>query len=285
VSWSAIGYLALFSILFVAHALYFGNGWDAGAAAAASAISDWALLGALAGGLYSALRKPVESATEELGAWVVPWLLIFTVVGVSAWGQGWFQRLTPQRVMLFMGLPLSILTATALQSWGFRRARSARIYALAMIACGVVSIVVGALYVRGPLGRAPGEGLYAHLYRGSMTTADATLLESLAPGIVLAPKNFADVIALRPEMRVLGGIGGTDLSDQMSTEIDPAIALFFSRGSVVDRAAFLEEWCIDYVYCPDTWPIETPVIKELKDEGSLEIIRELSRGIVFRVKR
>lgn len=284
-SWCAIGYLAVFSILFVGYTVYFGNSLGAGDAAAAMAISDWALLGAVAGGLFGAMRKPGESSREDLGAWVVPWLLIFIVVGLSAWGQGWFQRLTPQRVMLFMGLPLSILSATALQAWGRRRARVARGYVAVMIACGVMSLIVSTLYIQGPLGRAPGEGPFAELYRGSITSADALLLESLAPGIVLAPVTIGDVVALQPELRVLGGAGTTDLSDLMSTEIHPAIARFFSAGPAMDRKAFLDEWCIDFVYCPDTWPVEADVVKELKGEGALEVVIEQSRGIVFRVRR
>ncbi len=284
-SWAAVGYLAAFSVLFFAYQIYFGNFLGAGDAAAAVAISDWALLGGLAGGIYGVTRKDASSRKLEEGAWVAPWLLVFTAVAISAWGQGWFLRLTPQRLMLFLGIPLSIFSAMAIQAWADRRPRRAHAYLAAMIACGVISAAVGTLYFQGPLGRRPGEGPFARLHPEIMTEADAELLQLLSPGIVLAPASFSDVIALRPGMRVLGGVGGTDLSDQMSTEIDPAVARFFSAGLPMDRSDFLDEWCVDYVYCPDTWPVGVPVVGELKSEARLELVAESSRGLLFRVSR
>ncbi|MCH8205074.1 MAG: hypothetical protein IID09_07900 [Candidatus Hydrogenedentes bacterium] len=282
-SWAAMGYLAAFSVLFIAYQIYFGNLLGAGDAAAATAISDWALLGLVAGGIFGATRRHASPREFHEQAWVVPWLLVFTAIAISAWGQGWFLRLTPQRLMLFLGIPLSILSATALQAWARRRPRRARSYLAAMIACGLVSAAVGTLYFQGPLGRAPGEGPFARLHPEIMTPADADLLQLLRPGIVLAPASFSDVIALRPGMRVLGGVGGTDLSDQMSTEIDPAVARFFSAVSSMDRSAFLDEWCIDFVYCPDTWPVNAKVLEELRSDARLEVVAERSRGILLRV--
>ena len=252
---------------------------------AAIAVSDWALLGAAGGGIYGRSRRQVLASTDESVAWVVPWLLVFTAIAVSAWGQGWFLRLTPQRLMLLLGLPLSILSATALQAWGRRRPYHARGYLATMILCGVASAIAGTLFFQGPLGRAAGKDPFARLHPEIMTPADAELLGHLTSGIVLAPQSFSDAIALRPGMRVLGGIGGTDLSDQMSTEIDPAVARFFSGDPDIDRRAFLDEWCIDYVYCPDTWPVDAEVVAELRKDRRLETVAEKSRGVVFRVER
>ena len=284
-SCSAIGYLGIYFVLFVGYQTYFGNLLSAGDATAAMAVSDWALLGAFGGGIYGWSRRRVPTSHLNSAAWVVPWLVVFAAIAISAWGQGWFLRLTPQRLMLFLGLPLSILSATALQAWGRRRPYHARGYLAAMIFCGIASAIAGTLFFQGPLGRAAGEGPFARLHPEIMTLADAALLERLTPGIVLAPKVFSDAIALRPGMRVLGGIGGTDLSDQMSTEIDPAVARFFSEDPDMDREAFLEEWCIDYVYCPDTWPVHPEVLAELRMHNRLKAVAEESRGVLFRVER
>ena len=35
-------------------------------------------------------------------------------LAVSGFGQGWYMRFTPQRLMIFLGVPLSILAAQAL---------------------------------------------------------------------------------------------------------------------------------------------------------------------------
>ncbi len=284
-SWAAMGYLAAFLVLFIPYQIYFGNFLSAGDTAAATAISDWALLGAVAGGIYGGTRRHASTREFEDGAWVVPWVLVFTAIAISAWGQGWFLRLTPQRLMLFLGIPLSILSAAALQAWARRRPRRAHAYRAAMIACGVLSAAVGTLYFQGPLGRMPGAGPFARLHPEIMTPADADLMQLLTPGTVLAPASFSDAIALRPGMRVLGGVGGTDLSDQMSTEIDPAVARFFSAGLSMDRSDFLDKWCVDYVYCPDTWPVGAEVVEELKSDARLEVVAERLRGILLRVNR
>jgi len=204
-------------------------------------------------------------------------------LAVSGFGQGWTMRFTPQRLMVFLGLPLSILSAQALDHLRSTRPRVVAGAWVALIGCGVVSIGVGALYFQGPLGRAPGEGSFAGLHVERMSRADAGLIERMDSGIVLAPWVFSDVIALRPETRVLGGIGSTDLSDQMSVEIQPRVAAFFSLGMEPGaRRSFLEEWCVDYVYCPDTWPLDGAIVEAIRGTPGLEIVGEESRAVVFR---
>lgn len=283
-SWGAVGYLALFVLLFAGYQIYFGNFLFTGESAATSAMSDWALLGAIAGVVYGTRQKLRPALPDDSAGWVVPWFLLFTAIALSGWGRGWFLELTPQRLMLFLGLPLSILSATAIQAWGRRRPRRAHAYVAVMLVCGIASVVVGTLFFQGPLGRVPGQGPFAHLHPEIMTPGDAALLDRLEPGTVLAPGSFSDVIALREGMSVLGGIGGTDLSDRMSTELDPRIARFFSTEPIESREAFVREWCIDYVYCPDTWPVDAGVVDALRSSPWLRTVAQESHGILFRVE-
>ena len=282
-SYAALGYLATYALLFAGYQIYYGNLLHGGDTAAAVALSDWAFLGAAAGVLLRAKRPSATTSPHET-AWFVPWLLLFVVIAISAWGQGWFLRLTPQRLMALMGIPLSVLSATALQAWAHRRPRLAQNYTQVVVACGLASIVAGTLFFQGPLGRTPGQGPYAYLHRETMTPADAALLNELNAGIVLAPANFSDVIALREDMRVIGGTGGTDLSDLMSTEIDREIARFFVADLEMDRTKFLDTWCIDYVYCPDTWPVDRKTIQMLSTDPRLETLATINRGALFRVR-
>lgn len=282
---AAVGYLTTFGLLFGGHQLYHGNVLGIGDASAAARISDFALMGIPIGAALGWTRRPTSWSRDASGiAWVAPWLLIFLAIAVSAWGRGWFLSLTPQRLMLVLGIPLSILSAAALQRIAERRPRLSRAYCTGMVFCGIISLSVSVLYFHGPMGRQPGQGAFAHLHRSMMTVDDARLLDHLGDGVVLAPATFSDVIALRPGLRVLSGAGTTDLSDQMSTQMEPRVAAFFSLDSDDERVAFIREWRVDYVYCPDTWPVGPKIIASLKAAPWLDVLAESEHGAVFRFR-
>lgn len=299
---AAIGYLACFALLFVGYQVYYGNFLTAGDSTAAILISDWALLGGLLGGLgglrYGILRgtAPATAAAaapetgEHVERWIAIWFLILLALAVSAFGQGAYARLTPQRLMVFLGLPMSILSAAALQHIATKRPRFTRAFVAAMVAFGTTSTLVGALYFQGPLQgpfpRDAGAGPFAARHAEIMTQTDAALLEEIGEGFVLAPLVFNDALAMRPGVRVLGGAGSTDLSDQLSVQLHPRINAFFSENATEDeRRAFLDEWCIDYVYCPDTWPVSQPVVDAIRSMPGLEVAVEKSQALLLTVDR
>lgn len=282
IAFATLGYLAAYSIFFAGYQIYYGNSLRAGDFSAAVAVSDFALLGLLA-----AIKKPTtQTSSDEENAypWLVLWLLVFVALGLSAFGQGWFLRLTPQRLMLFIGVPLCACSAQALQTWGQTNRRAAYGYGSTMILLGLISTLVGALFFQGPLGRVPGSGPFPELHPEIMSHADARLLKQLPSANVLAPYAFSDVIAVQTEAQVLGGTGSTDLSDQMSTELTPRIEHFFSIHTTnAERSDFLDEWCIDFVYCPDTWPVDPSVLEALAENPSLISITQDNQGAIFGV--
>ena len=287
----ALGYLAAFAILFFAYQAYWGNVVVARDWVAAAAISDPALLGALGGAAYALVRarRPSERETscEETRPldWVVFWFLGFLVVALSGFGRGWFLRFGPQRLAVFLWLPLSLLTAAALERMGRARPRAARVYQGAILICGILSIVVSTLYFQGPMGRKNARGPYADLHAEIMSENDARLLEEIPPGRVLARTPAADAVVRRLGQPVFFGIGSFNLSEQPYRELEAKVQWFFSeKPGAGAREAFLDEWEIEAVLCPDTWPVSERVIDTLAKESCLEEVARCGRGAVFRRK-
>ena len=282
-AFALIGYLSVYTVLFILHQVYYGNLLRAGDFSDAVTVSDWALMGVLAG-----LKKPTISERVEGDnpyPWLIMWLLTFVAIAISGFGQGWFLTLTPQRLLVFVGVPLSACSAYALHTCADTNRRVAMAYGAAMITLGITSIIVGALFFQLPLGNKPGQGPFALLHPETMTRADASQLETLPEGRILSNFEFSDVIAKRPGTQVLGGTGGTDLSDQMSIKLTPHINQFFSRETGNKyRVDFLNEWCIDYVYCPDTWPIDETIRLQLRSMEGVSVLNANGAGVVFDVR-
>ncbi|MEK7793524.1 MAG: hypothetical protein AAB353_03295 [Candidatus Hydrogenedentota bacterium] len=290
-TWPLAGYLAVFAGLYLSYQLYYGNFTSGAESKAGIFASDWALIGGLAG-LLGALRfprrRPKPPADSGLDSappvWIVIWLLLYSAIAVSAWGQGWFLRLTPQRLMVFIGIPMSMLAAYALFQLRDKRLRSALV--LVLVGCGVASIVAGRLFILSPPALGAAAGAFGRLHPEFISREDAALLESLGRGIVLAPWDFSDVIALRPETRVIGGAGSTDLSDQKSVELRPIVDAFFSPAATDSaRNGIAQEWCIDFVYCPDVYPVAEETMAALEGAHWLRPVAKEGKGALFAVVR
>ena len=279
-----VGYLALFSILFIGHKLYYGNWFRAGDSHAAVIMSDWALLGVIPGIFALRRFKKPETDEQSVDGFFVLWFLLFTFVAISAFGQGWFLQFTPQRIMIMMGLPVAILTARSLYTLQENKPGLTKAYATILVSTGAISLIVGSLFFQGPLYRTPGAGPFAKLHAEMMSAADAELLKNLPEGRVLAPIRFADVVALENGNPVLGGIGGTDLSDLKSTDIDPHIARFFSLDmNEAERANFIMEWEIDFVIFPDSRPLSNEVVDAIKSTPGFALVHATGAGATFKV--
>jgi len=284
------GYLVAFGILYAGYQLYYGNLWRIADTVVAVRISDWALVGAAAGGLLGlAWRAESDEAPgERENAWAALWLLLFLAGAISAWGGGWYMRLVPRRLMVLLGLPICLLSAQGLQQIGATRRRLARVFIGVMVSAGACSVAVSALYFQGPLGHTPGKGPFAYRHYEIMTEADARALKSLGPGRVLTPCynpfTFAEVIALRNENPVAFGVGTFNHSDLRFVPMRKQVDAFFSddRDSA-SRRSFVKEWDVDYVYCPDSCPVPKAVVAQLRSTPWLREVAAEDGAVLFEV--
>jgi len=284
------GYLIAYVPLYFGYQIYWGNLLAGREARVADAMSDWALLGALAGSAYALLRRPKaqDKKPSELG-WVALWALIFLVLTIASFGQGWWLRLTPQRMLALLGLPLCILTAAQLAMWRESHPRLVRRVTVAMVACGVWSIAMGALFIQGPLFHTPGKAPFARWHAEIVDQADVRLMDAMGPGVVVAPLTegpmMGDVVALRPNMSSVYGMGTMNFSEQTAVNVERDVGRFFSaNGTLAEREALLKNWCVTYVYCPATHPVDPAVRNVLQNWPALELIAQEKDGAVFRVK-
>ena len=285
----ACGYLAVYVLIYVGHQAWYGNVWQGGDLPAAILASDGALLAVIPSALAGFWWQPRPAAantTSPAVLWMAVAFIALLAVSVSAWGQGWFLRFAPQRCMVLLGVPLALLAASGLRAWP---APARRIGFGLLIGAGVLSQAVAALYFQGPLGRVPGAGPFAHLHYAHVTEADARLLQQLPPGIVAVPPwspiAFGEIIARHGAYRVVGGPGALNLGDQPFGPLQEAVNHFFSaEAGDTSRRAFVAAWCVEYLYLPDTCPVDGAVLAAFRDADWLNLISQEGRGAIFKVQ-
>jgi hypothetical protein len=280
---AATGYLLVFAALFCAYQLYYGNVLVVRDAAVANAISDWALVGALMGGFYALAGRTPPSESDP-SDWILLWLLVYLSLAISAFGQGWLLRFGPQRIEVFLWLPLCICSASVLQRMREKEPRSTHALVAIMVGCGLCSIAVSLLCFQGPFDYRPRISPYASYHAEVMSLADAHTMDRLGAGIVLAPIPAGDIVAWRRGNRTVFGTGSFNLSDQPYAMLENYVGTFFSREAPNDfRRDFLERWCVEYVYCPDTWPVAPEVAEQLRAMTELEEVAAEGRAVLFHV--
>ena len=280
---AAIGYLGVFAALYCAYQLYYGNILIARDAAVALAISDWSLLGALAGVLYAvAIRKRThETGTHD---WVLLWLLVFLAVSISAFYRGWFLRFGPQRLEILLWLPICMLSAAGLQRMRHTWPRTARALTVCLFGCGLCSVTVSLLCFQAPLGYKPRVSPYASFHTEVMTLADAGTMEHIGPGTVLAAIPASDIIVLQRNNPTVLGMASFNLTDQPFPPLRDNVGKFFSPAASDEfRRDFVKDWCVDYVYCPDTWPIDPETVVQLRDAPWLVEVAGEGQAVLFQV--
>jgi hypothetical protein len=76
-----------------------------------------------------------------------------------------------------------------------------------------------------------------------------------------------------------------NLGEQPFGPLQESVNRFFSdAASDAERRDFLTKWCVNFVYCPDTCPVDPAVLEGLRRLPWLEVLAEEGRGVVFRVK-
>jgi len=289
-AWGTLGYLAAYLVLYAAYNAYYGNVWRCLDFSSAKCVSDWALLGAVAGVVF-AFRRPSGAPSEEPApCWMALWLLLFLAVGISAFGQGWFLRLAPQRLVVFLPLPLAVATARGIQRVQAGRPRLASALVAVMVACGLCSIAVASACFQGPLGHRPGHGPFAWTHCELMSEADAEVLEHLDKGVVLTPVTWGpalgDVVTVRPNVATVFGYGTLNFTDKRHTDSFDLLHVFFDADTAeAARRKLVDDWCVDYVYCPDSHPVDADVIAALRNTPWLTEVAQCDSAVIFKVIR
>ncbi len=279
-------YLLAYGVLYFGHQAWFGNWWRGGDAAAAQLASDGALV-ALLPALVLIRRLPKSSESAGPLDWVVLWFLGLLVVSLLAVGGGWFLRFSPQRCMILLGVPLALLTAVGIQQ--MRPVWRGLCLAL-ILGGGIASNGVAMLWFQGPLGNTLGKGPFAYLHYEYMTEGDAMLMKRLPPGNIAVPSwspiAFGEILAHHGKYQILGGPGAMNLGDQRLGPLQDAVNHFFdSAATDADRRAFVDEWCVDYIYGPDTCPIDARVREQLGRTPWLSQIAASGHGVIYSVDR
>ena len=289
---AAIGYLVAYLVLYCLYNAYYGNIWRCLDYNSALNISDWALLGAAIGaalGLGSPARNVSPCDENAVAhAWIALWLLGLLAVGISAFGHGWFLRLVPQRLIVFLPLPLAVAAARGIQRLHATRPYLARTLTVVMVTCGVCSIVVASACFQGPLGHRPGRGPFAWTHCELMSLADADALDCVDGGVVLTPVTWGpamgDVAAIRPNTSTVFGYGALNFTDERHTASFELLHAFFNDDTPeASRKKLVDDWCVDYVYCPDCHPVDEHVLAALRDTPWLSEVTRSGKAVLFRV--
>lgn len=291
---AGLGYLAAFSLGYLLYQGYYGNLLSGNDGSVAAAISDWALIGGVAGvgwACWTGRRDaPPKHSRDDCATffgcdcftWLLLWLVGFTALSLSGFGQGWFLHFGPQRLQVFIWLPLCAVAAMGLSTLprGLQRA----VWAV-LLMCGVSSVAVAVFAFQSPLGRTGARGSYVALHPEIMRVDDALLIESIGEGTVLAPAPAGDVVVRLKGNPVLFGIGTFNLTDQPYTELREEVEVFFDAGTPDDvRRDIAERWCVNWVYCPATWAVDPAVRGRLRAATWLELVAVQGDGMLLRVK-
>lgn len=293
------GYALTYAVLYLLYQAYWGNWWSGGDDSAARAVSDPALIGAVAGGLFALffgaknradVQSPDTETPETLG-WLTLWFLAILCVSIAALGKGWLSQFMPQRCAVVLGVPLAALCAEGLQHWRVRWPRLANGLTAAILLCGAISIAVTWLTVHGPLGVNTMQRYYPWTNYVFITDEDESLLKRIERGVVLAPSLgdplYGDVAVVNnPLVRTVYGNGTMDFSHEVMAEVRTRVADFFAPGTEeAARRALAEEWCVDYVLCPDGAPVDKRSQEELRRLPWLREVAAAGQGTLFEVQR
>ena len=301
---AGLGYLAAYAVCYVLYQGFYGNLLAGRDGSVAAAISDWALVGGVAGvigslwanqrltarnhsrdarqGASTSCATFLGGLSDGTGPWLLLWLLGFTALSLCGFGQGWFLQFGPQRLQVFIWLPLCIVTAMGLATFSQRIQRVAW---SVLLACGISSVAVAVLAFQSPLGRVDAQGPFADLHAEVMRLDDGRLIEALGEGTVLAPSPGSDVVVRLKGNPVVFGIGTFNLTDQPYAELKEEVDVFFDAGTPDGvRRDIAARWCVAWVYCPATWPVEPTVREQLRGADWLEVVAEEGDGMVLRVR-
>lgn len=284
----ALGYGVVFFVLYVVHQTWYGNWLAGGDTAAAIAVSDWALLGLLPGSLMIFHRR--KSDPEAGGEnWVALWFLGLASLSIAALGHGWSMRLMPERCLVLLGPPLAMLLAEGLGMVRLRFPRVATVYTATIVVSGLVSLAVGVLCFQGPLGHTPVRSPFGWAHSEVVFADDLALINLLEHGRVLAPASapplLGDVaVAQQRGLTTVFGQPSLEFGDVNMLATALEVQRFFSpAASDLFRTMFVMDWCVDFILCPATRPVDPSVMAAFDALPWLERIAEQGDAVLYRV--
>ena len=96
---------------------------------------------------------------------------------------------------------------------------------------------------------------------------------------------MGDVAVLRGNSTVFG-IGIQDYARHEGPAFRGVVAEFFHPDTPDEwRKAKTEEWCVRYVYCPDTDPVNPETVAQLRACGWLVEVAATGDGVLFETLR
>jgi len=281
------GYLIAYAVGYLIYQTYYGNLLAGRDGTVAGAVSDWALMGALIGVCYARWNRwKAGAASDDVERahiqWLTLWLVGYTAIALSGFVQGWFLQFGPQRVQVFLWLPLCTLAAVGLT--GLPKLWRRCVYTI-LLACGISSIAVATIAFQSPLGRAAARGPYAVLHPEVMHVIDRGLQQAIGEGTVLAPPPASDIIVHMHGNPTVFGIGSFNLTDRPHEDLQVIIDSFFSPETDDEtRRAIARDWCVDWIYCPHTWPVNATTRAQLLEATWLELVAQTGDGLVLKVR-
>lgn len=285
----AIGYGCTYLVLYAAYQVWHGNVFAGGDTDAASAVSGWALIGLVPGTLTYRRRRSVDPA-EESETWIALWfagLGCFSVAAIA--GGGGLPGLLPEQGLVLLGPPLAILAAEGIAILRGRYPRAALACTGMILAGGLASLGVGALCFQGPLGHTPNQSPFGWVHSEVVLAEDRALLDRLEHGTVLAPASLppllGDVaVAQHPGLKTVFGQPTRAFGDTDMLGAAREVQRFFAPGATeMYRFLFIQDWCVDYVFCPATRPVDPGVVAALDALPWLERIAMAGDAVLFRV--
>ena len=282
------GYLLGFTVLYTVHQAYYGNWLGGGDTAAAIAVSDWALIGAVLGmaGVLVLKIKPQKNPLSPTFRWALGCFLIFLTVSISAWGQGAFMQLMPERCLVMLGAPLALLSAEWLARVRYRFPTYGNGYPTVIVFAGVQALVPVAMDFQGLY--TIGTPAFQWTHSEYIPKADYECMQS-AEGMVLAPAHMppymGDVIVHNvPGTRTVFGQPTLEFAGANMAALAEEIRIFFDPATDdAKRKAMAEAWCLDTIYCPSLYPFEAATLEQLSETPWLKLIAEVDGARCYRV--
>ena len=298
VAWTLAGYIITHGAGWAAYQIYYGNLLGRGEWAVLSRLWPWTLLGlplGLAVGLLHAKFPPPSApATREDSAlqrrWVLLWFLALCAASLPHPPSGPYLGATPERLLVMMGVPLAMLAASGLHLWRAYVPVLANALTLIILVCGAASMAVSMLFFQGPVGVEDEESPFHEMHWESIPRNEAEIIALIEEGVVLAPAIstpvYTDIIVkMRPGTSTLFGQGALGHSDQnMEIMSNDVVRWFRPDGLDAYRRDFVDAWCVNYIFCPATNPINAETLAQLKNTPWLEKVAESEGAVLFHVR-
>lgn len=259
---AALGYFVAYCLLYLARSLYYGTLVQGLDGSVAAAVSDYALAGVPVGAwLARGGGNLYASRSREAPAWALFTLLLFGTLALSGFAGGAFLAAGPQRLQLFLWLPVCVLTAAALSTC--TPATKRLLWALFCISGGA-SLLVALVIFQAGAGRVGAQGPFPRAHAAWLPAGTHDALAPARGQMLLALPPLSDAAVRNVGAKTPFGIASFNLSDRTYQELEATTRQFFAPGATeLERKKLVGEWCVDWVAAPIGESSQDIAIKEL----------------------